>query len=130
MFNAQCSIIKEMKYDYKKQLRSFKYAWKGICACVGKEQNLDFHLLVMVLVIIAGFYFGITRMEWVAVVLCFGLVISAELFNSAVERLTNLAHPDYSELAGKVKDIAAGAVLVTAIAAAAVGLIIFVPYIF
>ena len=117
-----------MNYDYKKQLRSFKYAWKGICACVGKEQNLDFHLLVMVLVIIAGFYFGITRMEWVAVVLCFGLVIGAELFNSAVERLTNLAHPDYSELAGKVKDIAAGAVLVTAIAAAAVGLIIFVPY--
>ena len=119
-----------MKYDYKKQLRSFKYAWKGICACVGKEQNLDFHLLVMVLVIIAGFYFGITRMEWVAVILCFGMVIGAELFNSAVERLTDLAHPDYSELAGKVKDIAAGAVLVTAIAAAAVGLIIFVPYIF
>ena len=119
-----------MKYDYKKQLRSFKYAWKGICACVGKEQNLDFHLLVMVLVIIAGFYFGITRMEWVAVILCFGLVIGAELFNSAVERLTNLAHPDYSELAGKVKDIAAGAVLVTAIAAAVVGLIIFVPYLY
>lgn len=119
-----------MKYDYKKQLRSFKYAWKGICACVGKEQNLDFHLLVMVLVIIAGFYFGITRMEWMAVILCFGLVIGAELFNSAVERLTNLAHPDYSELAGKVKDIAAGAVLVTAIAAAAVGLIIFVPYLY
>lgn len=118
-----------MHYDYKKQLRSFKYAWKGICACVGKEQNLDFHLLVMVLVIIAGFYFGITRMEWVAVILCFGMVIGAELFNSAIERLTNLAHPEQHPLAGKVKDIAAGAVLVTAIAAAAVGLIIFVPYI-
>ena len=118
-----------MNYDYKKQLRSFKYAWKGICACVGREQNLDFHLLVMVLVIIAGIGFGISRMEWVAVILCFGMVVSAELFNSAVERLTDLAHPDLHPLAGKVKDIAAGAVLVTAIAAAAVGLIIFLPYV-
>ena len=84
----------------------------------------------MVLVIIAGIGFGITRMEWVAVILCFGMVISAELFNSAVERLTDLAHPDLHPLAGKVKDIAAGAVLVTAIAAAAVGLIIFLPYVF
>ncbi|MBR2161574.1 MAG: diacylglycerol kinase family protein, partial [Bacteroidaceae bacterium] len=74
--------------------------------------------------------FGITRMEWVAVILCFSMVISAELFNSAVERLTDLAHPDLHPLAGKVKDIAAGAVLVTAIAAAAVGLIIFLPYVF
>jgi len=118
-----------LHYDYKKQLRSFKYAWRGICACVGKEQNLDFHLLVMVLVIIAGFAFGITRMEWIAVILCFGMVIGAELFNSAVERLTDLAHPDFHPLAGKVKDIAAGAVLVTAIAAAAVGVIVFGPYI-
>ena len=93
-------------------------------------QNLDFHLLVMVLVIIAGIGFGISRMEWVAVILCFGMVISAELFNSAVERLTDLAHPDLHPLAGKVKDIAAAAVLVTAIAAAAVGLIIFLPYVF
>ena len=91
---------------------------------------MDFHLLVMVLVIIAGIGFGISRMEWVAVILCFGMVISAELFNSAVERLTDLAHPDLHPLAGKVKDIAAGAVLVTAIAAAAIGLIIFLPYVF
>jgi len=118
-----------MKYDYKKQLRSFKYAWQGIRACVGYEQNLDFHILVMVLVIIAGIVFSISPMEWVVVVLCFGMVISAELFNSAIERLTDIASPQWLPLAGKVKDIAAGAVLVTAIASAVVGLIIFVPYV-
>ena len=95
---------------------------------MGKEQNLDFHLLVMVLVIIAGMYFHITRTEWMVAVLCFGLVIGAELFNCAIERLADIAHPEWDERVGKVKDIAAGAVLATAIAAAVVGLIIFVPY--
>ena len=89
-----------MKYDYKKQL----------------------------LVIGAGFAFGITPGEWTAICLCIGLVVSAELFNTAIERLVDLVSPQRHPLAGQVKDIAAGAVLVCALAAIAVGLIIFVPY--
>lgn len=53
-----------MKYDFKKQLRSFGYAWKGIRCCIGKEQNLNFHLIATAVVVIAGFVLGITRMEW------------------------------------------------------------------
>lgn len=117
-----------MKYDYKKQLRSFRYAWQGIRQCVGREQNLSFHLIVTVLVIGAGFAFGITPGEWTAICLCIGLVVSAELFNTAIERLVDLVSPQRHPLAGQVKDIAAGAVLVCALAAIAVGLIIFVPY--
>ena len=117
-----------MKYDYKKQLRSFHYAWQGIRQCVGREQNLSFHLIVTVLVIGAGFAFGITPGEWTAICLCIGLVVSAELFNTAIERLVDLVSPQRHPLAGQVKDIAAGAVLVCALAAIAVGLIIFVPY--
>ena len=117
-----------MRYDYKKQLRSFRYAWQGIRACVGREQNLSFHLITTVLVIGAGFAFGITRGEWTAICICIGLVIAAELFNTAVERLVDLVSPRRHPLAGQVKDIAAGAVLVCALAAIAVGLIIFVPY--
>lgn len=117
-----------MKYDYKKQLRSFRYAWQGIRQCVGREQNLSFHLIVTVLVIGAGFAFGITPGEWTAISLCIGLVVSAELFNTAIERLVDLVSPQRHPLAGQVKDIAAGAVLVCALAAIAVGLIIFVPY--
>ena len=117
-----------MKYDYKKQLRSFRYAWQGIRQCVGREQNLSFHLIVTVLVIGAGFAFGITPGEWTAICLCIGLVVSAELFNTAIERLVDLVSPQRHPLAGQVKDIAAGAVLVCALAAIAIGLIIFVPY--
>ena len=117
-----------MKYDYKKQLRSFRYAWQGIRCCVGREQNLSFHLIVTVCVVAAGFAFGITPGEWAAVVLCIGMVIAAELFNTAIERLVDLVSPQRHPLAGQVKDIAAGAVLVCALAAIVVGLIIFVPY--
>lgn len=117
-----------MHYDFKKQVRSFKYAWKGITSCVGKEQNLSFHLIATVVVVAMGFFFGITRMEWIAVVGCIGLVIAAELANSAIEKLVDLVSPTRHPLAGQVKDIAAGAVLVCAIASAIIGLIVFVPY--
>ncbi len=117
-----------MKYDFKKQLRSFVYAWRGIRSCVGKEQNLSFHLIATVVVVIAGFGFGVTRTEWLVIVLCIGMVIAAELFNTAIERVVDLASPGRHPLAGSAKDIAAGAVLVCAAAAAIIGLIIFVPY--
>ena len=117
-----------MHYDYKKQLRSFGYAWKGIRSCVGKEQNLSFHLITTDCVVTAGWCFCITRGEWIAIVLCIGMVIAAELFNSAIERLVDLVSPQRHPMAGQVKDIAAGAVLVCALAAIVVGLIIFIPY--
>lgn len=103
-----------MKYDFKKQLRSFGYAWKGIRCCIGKEQNLSFHLIATAVVVIAGFVLGITRMEWMIIILCIGVVIAAELFNSAIEKLVDLVSPERHPIAGQVKDIAAGAVLVCA----------------
>ena len=117
-----------MRYDLKKQLRSFGYAWQGMKACVGKEQNLSFHLLVTLAVVVAGCCFGITRMEWVAVVLCIGLVVGAELMNTAIERLVDLVSPQRHPLAGQVKDIAAAAVLVCAATAIVVGAVVFFPY--
>ena len=117
-----------MKYDLKKQLRSFGYAWKGIQSCVGKEQNLSFHLIAAMAVIIAGIVLGITRTEWIMVVMCIGTVIAAELFNTAIEKLVDLVSPERHPVAGRVKDIAAGAVLIRAVAAAIIGLIIFIPY--
>lgn len=117
-----------MKYDLKKQLRSFGYAWQGIRSCVGKEQNLSFHLIASVIVIVAGLILGITQTEWMIIVLCMGVVIAAELFNTAIEKLVDLVSPERHPIAGQIKDIAAGAVLVCAAAAAIIGLIIFVPY--
>ncbi len=117
-----------MSYSFKKQLKSFTFAWKGILTCAGHEQNITFHLLVAILVIAAGLLFNITHVEWMVVMLCIGTVITAELFNSAIERLVDLVSPEWNKIAGEVKDIAAGAVLVTAITAAIIGLIVFLPY--
>ena len=118
-----------MSYSFKKQMKSFTFAWKGILTCAGHEQNITFHLLAAIAVIVAGSIFHITHIEWMVVMLCIGSVIAAELFNSAIERLVDLVSPERNKIAGEVKDIAAGAVLVTAIAAAIVGLIVFLPYI-
>ena len=117
-----------MSYSFKKQLKSFTFAWKGILTCAGHEQNITFHLLVAILVIAAGLLFNITHVEWMVVMLCIGTVITAELFNSAIERLVDLVSPEWNKIAGEVKDIAAGAVLATAITAAIIGLIVFLPY--
>lgn len=119
-----------MSYDFKKQMKSFTFAWKGIMTCAGHEQNITFHLIAAILVVAAGFFLSISHTEWMVVIICVGMVIAAELFNSAIERLVDLVSPDWNKIAGEVKDIAAGAVLVTAIAAAIVGLIVFVPYLF
>lgn len=129
-YNFQKLLSKnfDMRYDFKKQLRSFGYAWKGIRCCVGKEQNLSFHLIATVVTVIAGFTFGISRTEWMIVLLCIGAVIAAELFNTAIEKLVDLVSPERHPIAGQVKDIAAGAVLVCAVAAAMAGLLIFTPY--
>lgn len=90
-----------MQYDFKKQLRSFGYAWKGIRCCVGKEQNLIFHLIATVLTVIAGFLLDIARSDWMIVILCIGVVIAAELFNTAIEKLVDLVSPQQHPVAGK-----------------------------
>ena len=116
-------------FSIKKRLKSFTYAWKGIRGFVCREHNVWIHLTMAMLVIIAGFIFDIEKFEWVAIIICIGVVIAAEAFNTAIERLVNLVSPEWHPIAGEVKDIAAGAVLICAIAAAIVGLVIFIPYI-
>ncbi|NDV58530.1 diacylglycerol kinase family protein [Bacteroides sp. 519] len=117
-------------FSIKARIKSFKYAGIGIYKLISFEHNAWIHCAAIALVTTAGFYFNITKYEWIAVVCCFGLVLAAEAVNTAIERLVDLVSPQKHPLAGDVKDLAAGAVLICAIAAAIVGLIIFIPYIF
>jgi hypothetical protein len=78
-------------------------------------------------VVIAGFLYRISSTEWLTIILCISLVIGMEAMNTAVEWLTDLVSPEYHPLAGKVKDVAAAAVLITVIGAVVAGLIIFIP---
>lgn len=111
-----------------KRFKSFGYAFQGIIAFIRKEPNAWIHCTAIVLVTFMGFFYSITQIEWCVVCLCFGLVLGAEAFNSAVERLVDMVSPEYHPIAGKVKDIAAGAVLICAVASAIIGIIIFLPY--
>lgn len=110
-----------------KRLKSFVFAGKGIVGFIKKEHNAWIHISAAILVVLFGLFLHISTTEWIAVILCIGIVLAAEAFNTAIERLVNLVSPEQNKLAGEVKDIAAGAVLICAIAAALVGLIIFIP---
>ncbi len=109
-------------------MRSFKFAFQGILEAVRTEHNFRFMLAFFMFVTAAGTIFGITRGEWIAVLICCGAVLSIEIINMAVEAAVDLAVHGENPLAKKAKDAAAGASLVVCIFAAAVGLIIFVPY--
>ncbi len=120
----------EMRKKRKKLRNSFKYAFEGIKEAWSTEQNLKIHFIIMFIVIIAGFIFKISVMEWIVCLILFALVISLELINTAIETTVDIAMPEINEKAKYAKDIAAGAVLFSAIIAAIVGLIIFLPKVF
>lgn len=120
----------KVKTFIKKRIKSFGYAFQGIGNFIRKEPNAWIHCTAVVVVTSLGLYYGISATEWCIVILCFGLVLMAEAFNTAIERLVDLVSPDFHPLAGTIKDVAAGAVLLGAIASAIVGCIIFIPYIF
>ena len=111
----------------KNFLRSFKYAFEGILTGIKEEQNMKIHISIMILVIIFGIILKISKIEWIICIILFGLVISMELINTAIENVVDLITKEKNEQAKIAKDVAAGAVLVSAIASAIIGLIIFVP---
>lgn len=115
------------KFSIKKRLKSFTYAGKGIKSFITREHNAWIHSVATIIVVILGFYLHISIIEWAILIICIGMVFAAEAFNTAIERLVNLVSPERNKTAGDVKDIAAGAVLICAIAAAMAGLLIFIP---
>ncbi len=117
-----------MRRYIKKRIQSFTYAFKGLFDFFsGRHPHAIIHLTAVLLVTLAGFYFNITRVEWMLVLLCFALVLSLEAINSSLEYLVDLASPDYHPLAAKAKDIAAAAVLIAAFITVLIAALIFIP---
>jgi diacylglycerol kinase len=112
-----------------KLIKSFGYALQGIYVATREQLNIKIHFLAVIIVTAAGLFFHVTSTEWCLILICYGMVLTAELFNSALENLVDLISPDHHPLAGKAKDMAAGAVLISAIATAGVSLFIFLKYI-
>ena len=115
---------------WRRRVASFGHACRGVWAALRSEVHLQFHALATVVVIGLGFYYAISRLEWALVAISIGCVWAAELMNTAIEALTDLASPGYHPLAGKAKDVAAGAVLIAALGAVVVGCLVFGPKIF
>ncbi|NLY79222.1 MAG: diacylglycerol kinase family protein [Lysinibacillus sp.] len=110
----------------RKFLRSFRFAFSGIKMGM-KERNMRIHIICGIIAILAGFLSHLSAVEWLILILTIALVIGMEMVNTAIENVVDLVSPEYHPLAKIAKDVAAGAVLVVAIASVLIGLILFVP---
>lgn len=115
------------KANKKRLINSFKYAFEGIITAFKSEQNLKVHILIMILVIILGIIFKISQIEWIICIILFGLVISLELVNTAIENTVDLVTMEKNPKAKIAKDVSAASVLIVAVTSAIIGLIIFIP---
>jgi diacylglycerol kinase (ATP) len=115
--------------DFSKSIRSFRFAFRGIRQFFRNENNARVHLLATVGVLMAGFFFGLTRQDWLWITVAIALVWVTESLNTALEKLVDLVSPGFDPRAGAVKDLAAGAVLMAALSAITIGLLVFWPYV-
>ena len=106
-------------------IRSFGYAIAGIVQLVRRQRNAQIHVFVAAVLCAASWAWGLSRTEWMILILTIALVLGMEAINTAVEAVVDLATPDFHPLAKHAKDVAAGGVLLTAIAAALVALLLY-----
>ena len=111
----------------KKFKKSVIDASRGVSFLIKSQRSAHIELIITAFVIISAFVLNIDKIEWLIILICIALVLGLEAINTAIEVFADKMHPGHNEEIGKVKDIAAGAVLIAAIFAAIIGIIIFVP---
>lgn len=117
-------------HSVKALIKSFQHAFCGILTSFVIGRNIKVHYTALLVAVLGGLYFGISKLEFLAILLISAQVISLEMVNTAIERTVDLVTSDYHVYAKIAKDVAAGAVLIASIAAIIIGGIIFLPYIF
>ncbi|MBN1988922.1 MAG: diacylglycerol kinase family protein [Bacteroidales bacterium] len=119
--------MKGNRFSILKRLYSFKYAFNGLRILFKEEHNARIHLVAAICAIVLAGVLNISALEWVAIVLAIGLVISLEAVNSAIENLADYVSPNWNHNIKRVKDISAAGVLIASIVALVTGLLIFIP---
>ncbi|KHE72841.1 diacylglycerol kinase family protein [Halobacillus sp. BBL2006] len=123
-----------MSSDYngrnKKKSIGFRFAWNGFIEVCKTERNFRFHLFAASAAIIGGALLGLSPLEWALIVMTIALVLTLEMVNSSLERLLDYLAPEHHPMAGIIKDIAAGAVLVASIASLVIAFFIYGPKLF
>ncbi|MDN3493004.1 diacylglycerol kinase family protein [Winogradskyella bathintestinalis] len=109
------------------RLKSIGFAFKGMLILIKTEASIQVQLFITIVVTFAGFYFEISRTEWLIQITIIGLVISIEGMNTAVEYIADFVHPEYHKKIGLIKDVAAGAVFIASIIAVIIAGIIYIP---
>lgn len=112
-----------------KKTNPFKAALQGLKWFAQTQWNAKVHSTAALLVLFAGFYFKINKLEWILITLCISIVFITELLNTAIEFALNKLHPDYDSFIGKSKDVSAAAVLIASICSVVVGIIVFQGYV-
>ncbi len=118
-----------MTLSIRKSIKSLRYALKGIIYALKKEQNLQIELVIGVVVIALMFILNLSVMERVAILMMITAVLVLEILNTTIERIVDMASPRLHPLAETIKNLTAGAVLITSVGAVIIGTIIFYPYI-
>ena len=127
LLNGMDSKKEQKAWSLAKRAQSFKHAFRVLRLFFVTTPNIFIHIFVSIAVVLAGFYFKVSLFEWLILILAMGLVFVAEAFNTAIEIDINLTSPTYHPYARDTKDVAAGAVLLSAFFSIIVGLIIFLP---
>ena len=118
---------KYRSFRIAERLKSIGDAFRGISSLLRYEHNARIHLAILIIVVIAGIILGISLNDWMAIMFVSGLVFISECFNTAIENLADLISDRQNEYIRRAKDVAAAAVLLSAIISVAAGLIIFIP---
>jgi diacylglycerol kinase (ATP) len=132
MLNDQTLIgssAEDRPFQFTGRVRSFRHAITGIARMLRCQHNAWLHLGVTGVVTGAGFFFALSSYEWCWVILAMAIVWTAEALNTAFEFLADAASPNFHPLVRDAKDVAAGAVLITAAGATIIGVIIFWPHV-
>jgi diacylglycerol kinase (ATP) len=116
------------EFSLVKRAKSFTHAGRGMYVFIKTTHNAWIHLVILAVGVCLGYYFGITKTEWMFLILAAGLVLVTEAVNTAIEIDIDLTSPEYHPYAKDTKDVAAGAVLIAAVTAAIIGAFIFLPY--
>jgi diacylglycerol kinase (ATP) len=116
------------EFSLLKRAQSFSHAGRGLMVFIKTTHNAWIHLFALIVVVLMGIYFCITTTEWMMLVFACGFVLASEAFNTAIEIDIDLTSPTYHPYAKDTKDVAAGAVLISAITALIVGILVFGHY--
>lgn len=120
--------MKVISKSLRKCGRSFGHAWQGIRYAIYNENNFIYHIMAIVIILLMGLFLNFTSAEWIVIIALIGFVISCELLNTALEKTVDIISPQHNRLAGIIKDVAAGAVLIASITALIIALIIILNH--